>query len=167
MAHEHCYVYDCETCNIVEEWREDKDGAPTVCDNDSGHTVDWNTLKIVASRDVLPYVTLNFSDGTNPWYETQSTDWVTVGSFRYDIDDGERHYMHIVVDKIGTADNARVRVRNIDENNSLFLESWNEEGYGTRKDSINNQPTQSTIMEVQVKVQNAADIVRLYSAMIY
>jgi len=167
MAHEHCYSYDCETCNIVEEWREDKDGAPTECVNDSGHTVDWTTLKIVGSRDVLPYVTLNFSDGTNPWYETQSTDWVTVGSFRYDIDDGERHYLWVVVDKIGTAGTARVRVRNIGENNNLFFKGWSEEGYQTKKDPPANQPTQNSIMEVQVQVTDASDILRIYSAMIY
>lgn len=45
------YRYYCssESTNI-EEWREESEGAPTQCKNDSGHTIDSSSIVIIETR---------------------------------------------------------------------------------------------------------------------
>lgn len=45
------YRYFCQTEGVnVYEWRDDTEGPPTQCKSDPAHTVDWDSLVIVASQ---------------------------------------------------------------------------------------------------------------------
>jgi len=163
MAEKHIYRVFCETDGKYVEtgWL---DSEPTECPEDAGHDIDTNSITVIKTLDAQPYGFLNFSDGTNPYIEITSTDYVTIGCFCFDPAMRDLLMMNAVVDKTGTADDAVIRIRNTGEGNNVFRKAFNAEGkQGIVDDTVGNQPTQQGCLDIQVKVKDAADSIKVYS----
>jgi len=141
---------------------------PTECPNDAGHEIDASATAILGSLKTQPYAAPNFSDGTNPYIEISETSFVSLGCEYFHPDMRDLEKMIAVVDKTGTADNAVVRVVNEATGETIFRAIWNMEGkMRVIDDEINSQPDEETCLNVQVKVKDAADSVKVYSVLIF
>lgn len=141
---------------------------PTECPNDAGHEIDASATTILGSLKTQPYAALNFSDGTNPYIEISETSFVSLGCEYFHPDMRDLEKMIAVVDKTGTANDAAVRVVNEATGETIFRAVWNTEGkMRVIDDEINSQPDEETCLNVQVRVKNAADSLKVYSVLIF
>ena len=149
---EQAYVY-------TSTWATEE---PTECPNDAEHTINTDSIAIVQTgkEEGDPYCYINFVESDRkPYRKITKDSWETIAKFMYvGWDMHPISSFSAVVGRSGTTGTARIRLRDMVNNNILAEMSWTTGDAQTVMDQeLENVPTESTILQIQVKLDSNSD----------